>query len=223
MGAGPTVRNNGTAGRTRATGTALAAPHPGGAVGMYLTCDSVTDGRYDAPPDPGRRRSAGHHRRAATAAARRGLRGHAGALAGRSARARSRRRTSISRVLDLNYTRDTTSGQEGFDLMERIRVARSDAAGPGHDGVEQRRRRGRSDAARRARLHREAVGRRQAAGDGADADRAAARASRRSQRLQEANAAAAARRDAGRSSARRRRCRGPRRPSSGSRRRTRAC
>src|SRR5262245_3119168 len=24
-------------------------------------------------------------------------------------------------VLDLNYTRDTTSGQEGFDLMERIR------------------------------------------------------------------------------------------------------
>src|SRR5919107_4691393 len=25
-------------------------------------------------------------------------------------------------VLDLNYTRDTTSGQEGFDLMERIRV-----------------------------------------------------------------------------------------------------
>jgi len=25
-------------------------------------------------------------------------------------------------ILDLNYTRDTTSGQEGFDLMERIRV-----------------------------------------------------------------------------------------------------
>ena len=25
-------------------------------------------------------------------------------------------------VLDLNYTRDTTSGQEGFDLMERIRA-----------------------------------------------------------------------------------------------------
>ena len=25
-------------------------------------------------------------------------------------------------VLDLNYTRDTTSGQEGFDLMERIRI-----------------------------------------------------------------------------------------------------
>src|SRR5690348_1682994 len=25
-------------------------------------------------------------------------------------------------VLDLNYTRDTTSGQEGFDLMERIRT-----------------------------------------------------------------------------------------------------
>src|SRR3954471_4048094 len=24
-------------------------------------------------------------------------------------------------ILDLNYTRDTTSGQEGFDLMERIR------------------------------------------------------------------------------------------------------
>src|SRR6186997_3533715 len=25
-------------------------------------------------------------------------------------------------LLDLNYTRDTTSGQEGFDLMERIRA-----------------------------------------------------------------------------------------------------
>src|SRR5437763_3367923 len=25
-------------------------------------------------------------------------------------------------ILDLNYTRDTTSGQEGFDLMERIRT-----------------------------------------------------------------------------------------------------
>src|SRR6478736_93832 len=25
-------------------------------------------------------------------------------------------------ILDLNYTRDTTSGQEGFDLMERIRA-----------------------------------------------------------------------------------------------------
>ena len=25
-------------------------------------------------------------------------------------------------ILDLNYTRDTTSGQEGLDLMERIRA-----------------------------------------------------------------------------------------------------
>src|SRR5688500_1152446 len=26
-------------------------------------------------------------------------------------------------IVDLNYTRDTTSGQEGLDLMERIRAA----------------------------------------------------------------------------------------------------
>ena len=30
-------------------------------------------------------------------------------------------------LMDLNYARDTTSGQEGLDLLSEIRSARSDA------------------------------------------------------------------------------------------------
>ena len=124
-------------------------------------------------------------------------------------------------ILDLNYTRDTTSGQEGFDLMERIRVARSDAARARHDGLEQRGGRGRGDAARRARLHREAVGRRAAARGGADADRAAARAQRRASGCRRRTRGCSAARPR-RSSATPRRSSRSGRPSSGSPRRTRA-
>ena len=34
-------------------------------------------------------------------------------------------------LMDLNYARDTTSGQEGLDLLSQLRVARSDAADRG--------------------------------------------------------------------------------------------
>ena len=60
-------------------------------------------------------------------------------------------------LIDLNYARDTTSGDEGLDLLARIRGVGPDAARVGHDGVGQCRRRGRSDAARGVRLRREAV------------------------------------------------------------------
>src|SRR4029079_7857665 len=60
-GAGPTVRNYGTDGRTRATGTPHTGPPRGGGVGMYLTCDTGTDGRNDTRPHPDSRRPAGHH------------------------------------------------------------------------------------------------------------------------------------------------------------------
>ena len=78
-------------------------------------------------------------------------------------------------ILDLNYTRDTTSGQEGLRSDRADPHPRPDAAGGGRHRVEQCRGRGRGDAARRPRLHREAVGRRAAAGDRADANRPAAR------------------------------------------------
>ena len=63
-------------------------------------------------------------------------------------------------LIDLNYTRDTTSGEEGLDLLSRIQGIDPHAAGRRDDGVGQRRGRGRGDAARRARLHPEAVGQR---------------------------------------------------------------
>ena len=75
-------------------------------------------------------------------------------------------------LIDLNYARDTTSGEEGLNLLSRIQGDRPDAAGRGHDGLGQRRGRGRGDAPRRARLHPEAVGQRAAAGDRPHADRA---------------------------------------------------
>ena len=65
-------------------------------------------------------------------------------------------------LMDLNYARDTTSGQEGLDLLAQLQRARLDPAGRRDDGVGQRRRRGRGDAPRRARLRAEAVGQRAA-------------------------------------------------------------
>ncbi len=38
-------------------------------------------------------------------------------------------------LMDLNYARDTTSGQEGLDLLARIRELDAALAGRRHDGV----------------------------------------------------------------------------------------
>ena len=38
-------------------------------------------------------------------------------------------------MMDLNYTRDTTSGQEGLDLLSRIQAIDSRAAGDRDDGL----------------------------------------------------------------------------------------
>ena len=74
-------------------------------------------------------------------------------------------------LIDLNYTRDTTSGEEGLNLLSRIQVDRSHVAGRRHDRVGQRRSRRRGDAPRRARFHPEAVGQRPPARDRPHADR----------------------------------------------------
>ena len=79
-------------------------------------------------------------------------------------------------LMDLNYARDTTSGQEGLDLLSQLRAPRSDAAGGGDDRVGQRRSGGRSHAPRRARLRAEAVGERAAAHHRPHPGRARARA-----------------------------------------------
>ena len=75
-------------------------------------------------------------------------------------------------LIDLNYTRDTTSGEEGLNLLSRIQALDPDAARRRDDRVGQRRGRGRSHAPRRPRLHPEAVGQRAAARDHPHADRA---------------------------------------------------
>ncbi len=38
-------------------------------------------------------------------------------------------------IMDLNYTRDTTSGQEGLDLLSRIRAIDTCSARDRHDGL----------------------------------------------------------------------------------------
>ncbi len=91
---------------------------------------------------------------------RRGLRGHSRTVAGRGARtARGRRLRSRPPRSQLHTRHHVGAGRlrpDGTDPR-----AGSDAAGPRHDGVEQRRGSGRGDAPRRPRLHREAVGRRE--------------------------------------------------------------
>ena len=82
-------------------------------------------------------------------------------------------------LMDLNYTRDTTSGQEGLELLNRIQTAGHHAAGDRDDGVGQRGTGGGSDAPRGARFHPEAVGQRAAVGHSEDADRTGARAAPR--------------------------------------------
>ena len=103
----------------------------------------------------------------------RGLRDRDGDVAGRRPARRSSARDFDVVLMDLNYTRDTTSGQEGLDLLHAacsaldatLPVVVMTAWGSG-------RRRGRGDAPRRARLHPEAVGQRAAAGDRPHAGRA---------------------------------------------------
>ena len=82
-------------------------------------------------------------------------------------------------LIDLNYARDTTSGQEGLELLTKIHgademlpVVVMTAWGIGE-------RRGRSDAPRRARLRRKALGQRAAQGDRPHAGRARSRAAAR--------------------------------------------
>ena len=41
-------------------------------------------------------------------------------------------------LIDLNYARDTTSGQEGLDLLARLQALDSTHAGGRHDGMGQR-------------------------------------------------------------------------------------
>ena len=72
-------------------------------------------------------------------------------------------------LMDLNYARDTTSGREGLDLLAQLQ-ARRRAANRRDDGLGHRGTRGRSDAARRRRLRRKAVGERPAAGNSEKTD-----------------------------------------------------
>ena len=74
-------------------------------------------------------------------------------------------------VMDLNYTRDTTSGQEGLDLLHRIQALDPTPARGRDDRLGQRRPGGRSHAARRPRLHPEALGQRASARHRPDPDR----------------------------------------------------
>ena len=134
----------------------------------------LLNGRHHSSPRPDCRRSAGHPQRAAVSAPRRGLRRRRGALAcGGAGTHRGGGLRSRDPGPELHARHDVRAG--------RPRPARAhqgdrpDAAGARDHRLEQRRRRGRGDAARRPRLHREAVGRRAAAGDGADPDRPAAR------------------------------------------------
>jgi len=60
-------------------------------------------------------------------------------------------------LIDLNYTRDTTSGREGNGPAVAAAGARPHATGGGDDSLGQRGRGGRADAARGARLRAEAV------------------------------------------------------------------
>ena len=97
------------------------------------------------------------------------------------------RRDYDAMLLDMNYTRDTTSGNEGLDLLRDAAVARAEHAGRRDDGVGHDRQRGRSDAPRRARLHREAVGQRAARLRSSRTQVELGRALRRAQRLETEN------------------------------------
>ncbi len=105
-----------------------------------------------------RRRSDRHPPGPATPAERRGLRHRSGELGRRRAGALHQQPYDLL-LMDLNYTRDTTSGREGLDLLERVRDARRCPADRRDDRLGQHRHRRRGDAARGAQLRAEAVGR----------------------------------------------------------------
>ena len=79
-------------------------------------------------------------------------------------------------LIDLNYTRDTTSGPGRSRPALADRLVRQQPAGDRHDRVGQCRTGRRSDAARRARLHPEALGERAPAGHHSHAGGIASRA-----------------------------------------------
>ena len=74
-----------------------------------------------APARPDRRRSARRARSAAAAAQGRGLPDRVGRLPGRRSSRRSTATDFDAVLMDLNYARDTTSGQEGLDLLSQLR------------------------------------------------------------------------------------------------------
>ena len=122
-------------------------------------------------PRARRRRSARRPRGAALAA--RPARGTSRSSSARPTRSSSgcARRPFDLLLMDLNYTRDTTSGREGLELIPRVRAHDPGAADRRHDRLGQHRHGRRSDAARRQELRAEAVGRRDAARDRAARDR----------------------------------------------------
>ena len=73
--------------------------------------------------------------------------------------------------MDLNYTRDTTSGREGLELLDRVRAFDAEAAGRRHDRLGQHRHGRGRHAPRRAQLRPEAVGRHDAGRKSSAGDR----------------------------------------------------
>ena len=123
-------------------------------------------------PSAGRRRPARRPRSAAPAAQGRGL-SRSTPPPPRPASSRALEASEFDVLLmDLNYARDTTSGQEGLDLLHTVRTLDADAAGRRDDRLGQRRPRRRGDAPRRPRLRPEAVGQRAPAGHRPHAGRA---------------------------------------------------
>ena len=74
-------------------------------------------------------------------------------------------------LMDLNYTRDTTSGREGLELIQHVRAHDATHADRRHDRLGQHRYSRGGDAAGREELRPEAMGRRGAPRDPAARDR----------------------------------------------------
>ena len=81
-------------------------------------------------------------------------------------------------IQDMNFRREATSGEEGVALFQRIARAASRRAGDPADRVDAPGNRRGPGEGRRRRLHRQALGRRAAADDGAQPARAARRGRR---------------------------------------------
>ena len=68
------------------------------------------------------------------------------------------KRTYALLMMDLNYTRDTTSGQEGLETIPRIQALDDTLPDRRHDRLGDGRSRGRGDETRRARFRHQALG-----------------------------------------------------------------